>query len=76
EIKEEVQRGNLIPDGKIVLNDQGEMACTKIAVDPVWHLPGVAQRLNISEAELRKALFQDTNGMYPELISRPDIKVF
>lgn len=76
EIKEEVQRGNLVPDGKIVLNDQGEMACTKIAVDPVWNLPGVAERLNISEAELRKALFEDTNGMYPELISRPDIKTF
>lgn len=76
EIKEEVQKGNLKPDGKIVLNEDGEMACTKIAVDPVWYLPGVAERLNISEAELRKALFEDTNGMYPELISRPDIKTF
>lgn len=76
EIKEEVKNGNLVPDGKIVLNEDGEMACTKIAIDPVWYLPGVAERLNITEAELRKALFQDTNGMYPELISRPDIKVF
>lgn len=76
EIKEEVQKGNLIPDGKIVLNELGEMACTKIAIDPVWYLPGVAERLNISESELRKALFEDTNGMYPELISRPDIKTF
>ncbi|GMM28791.1 hypothetical protein DAMA08_015070 [Martiniozyma asiatica (nom. inval.)] len=76
EIKEEIANGNLKPDGKIVLNDQGEMACTKIAIDPVWYLPGVAQRLNITEDELRRALFEDTNGMYPELISRPDIKTF
>jgi GTP cyclohydrolase II len=76
EIKDEVKNGNLIPDGKIVLNNEGEMACTKIAIDPVWYLPGVAERLNISESELRKALFEDTNGMYPELISRPDIKTF
>lgn len=76
EIREEVEKGNLIPDGKIVLNETGEIACTKIAVDPVWYLPGVADRLGISELELRKALFQDTNGMYPELLSRMDIKVF
>ena len=29
-----------------------------------------------SEALLRRALFEDTGGMYPELITRPDIKVF
>lgn len=25
---------------------------------------------------LRRALFEETGGMYPELITRPDIKVF
>lgn len=29
-----------------------------------------------SESLLRRALFEDTGGMYPELITRPDIKVF
>jgi hypothetical protein len=29
-----------------------------------------------SELLLRRALFEDTGGMYPELITRPDIKVF
>ena len=29
-----------------------------------------------SETLLRRALFEDTGGMYPELITRPDIKVF
>lgn len=76
EIKNEVQIGNLKPDGKIVLNENGEIACTKIAIDPVWYLPDVAKRLNVSEIELRKSLFLDTNGMYPELLSRMDIKVF
>jgi hypothetical protein len=28
------------------------------------------------ESLLRRALFEDTGGMYPELITRPDIKVF
>ena len=29
-----------------------------------------------SEGLLRRALFEDTGGMYPELITRPDVKVF
>lgn len=29
-----------------------------------------------SEALLRRGLFEETGGMYPELITRPDIKVF
>lgn len=39
-------------------------------------------RLNVltvnfrSEILLRRALFEETGGMYPELITRPDIKVF
>ncbi|KAG8855260.1 hypothetical protein FRB91_002400 [Serendipita sp. 411] len=53
-----------------------ELACSKAAVEPVWFLPGVAERFKISEGLLRRALFEDTGGMYPELITRPDIKVF
>jgi len=29
-----------------------------------------------SESILRRALFEETGGMYPELVTRPDIKVF
>ncbi|KAK4688304.1 hypothetical protein P7C73_g1789, partial [Tremellales sp. Uapishka_1] len=57
--------------------DQGiEVNCYKAAIDPVWYLPGVAARLGIEESVLRRALFEDTGGMYPELLTRPDIKIF
>ncbi|SCU89566.1 LAME_0E04302g1_1 [Lachancea meyersii CBS 8951] len=76
ELKDAVANNRMKVDGKIVLNRNGDVAVSKVAVEPVWYLPGVAQRFGITENELRKALFQDTNGMYPELITRPDIKVF
>lgn len=71
-----VKQGRLIPDGEVVLNEKGEMAVTKVAVDPVWHLPGVAKRFSVDESTLRRSLFEYTGGAYPELITRPDIKVF
>jgi GTP cyclohydrolase II len=49
---------------------------TKAALEPVWHLPGVAQRFGCSETDLRRALFEETGGMYPELVTRPDLEVF
>ncbi|KAG1724283.1 GTP cyclohydrolase N terminal-domain-containing protein [Suillus occidentalis] len=85
------RKGELEVDGKIVLatrplrNVDGtesdaysgvEITTSKAAVEPVWYLPGVAERFGISESLLRRALFEDTGGMYPELITRPDIKVF
>jgi GTP cyclohydrolase II len=42
----------------------------------VWWLPGVARRFGVSEADLRRALFEETGGMYPELVTRSDIEVF
>ncbi|KAI0315818.1 GTP cyclohydrolase N terminal-domain-containing protein [Amylostereum chailletii] len=91
EIDEAARRGEIPVDGKIVLKSQPllnadgtinpadpgvEINIGKAAVEPVWYLPGVAERFGISEALLRRALFEDTGGMYPELITRPDIKVF
>ncbi|KAL0573165.1 Uracil-regulated protein 1 [Marasmius crinis-equi] len=92
ELDESVRRGEIEVDGKIVLRsapikkadgsvdesrDGGvEINVSKAAVEPVWWLPGVAERFGISETLLRRALFEDTGGMYPELITRPDIKVF
>ncbi|KAK9473490.1 GTP cyclohydrolase N terminal-domain-containing protein [Dipodascopsis tothii] len=76
EIAQEVKDGTMKVDGKIVLNEQGDLAVTKFAVEPVWYLPGVAKRFGVDEGTLRRALFEDTGGSYPELITRPDIKVF
>ncbi|KAH7166277.1 GTP cyclohydrolase N terminal-domain-containing protein [Dactylonectria macrodidyma] len=76
ELEESVKAGRLVPDGKVCLNDRGELAVTKFAVEPVWYLPGVAERFGIDEATLRRSLFEHTGGSYPELITRGDIKVF
>jgi hypothetical protein len=40
---------------------------TKFAVEPVWYLPGVAERFGIDEGTLRRSLFEHTGGMYPEV---------
>lgn len=48
ELEQSVRAGRLVPDGKICLNQQGELAVTKFAVEPVWYLPGVAERFGIS----------------------------
>ncbi|KAK2065774.1 GTP cyclohydrolase II [Colletotrichum caudatum] len=76
ELEESVKNGRLIPDGKVCLNNLGELAVTKFAVEPVWYLPGVAERFGIDEGALRRSLFEHTGGSYPELITRNDIKVF
>ncbi len=49
---------------------------TKVALEPVWYLPGIAARFGITEGALRKGLFQFTGGMYPELVTRHDLKIF
>jgi GTP cyclohydrolase II len=59
-----------------VLLEDGSAAVTKVAVEPVWWLPGVAKRFGVSEAVLRKTLFEETGGMYPELVTRGDLEVF
>ncbi|KAF5317762.1 hypothetical protein D9619_012564 [Psilocybe cf. subviscida] len=91
ELDDTARRGDLVIDGTILKKsrplknvdgsesdaDPGvEVFTSKAAVEPVWYLPGVAERFGISESLLRRALFEDTGGMYPELITRPDIKVF
>ncbi|PQE11939.1 GTP cyclohydrolase II protein [Rutstroemia sp. NJR-2017a BVV2] len=66
ELETSVREGRLVPDGKICLNESGELAVTKFAVEPplcsgctsnqipqVWYLPGVAERFGI---ELKAAL--------------------
>ena len=75
EIRQALAFQRLQVDGTFLLED-GSAAVTKIAVEPVWWLPGVAKRFQVSEAELRRALFEETGGMYPELVTRSDIEVF
>ena len=75
EIKQAIAFQRLAIDGRILLED-ASATVTKIAVEPVWWLPGVAKRFNVSEADLRRALFEETGGMYPELVTRSDIDVF
>ena len=62
-------------DGEIV-REGGDIAVTKAAIDPVWHLPGIAKRFEVSEDKLRHTLFEQTGGAYPELVTRPDLSVF
>lgn len=71
-----VKSGRIKVDGKIVVNESGDIAVVKAAVEPVWHLPGVAERFGIEERTLRRALFEETGGMYPELITRADLQCF
>ena len=75
EIADAVTHRRLVVDGEI-LHESLDVAVTKAAIDPVWYLPGIAQRFEVSEHDLRRTLFEETGGMYPELVTRPDIKVF
>ncbi|BBX70030.1 GTP cyclohydrolase II [Mycolicibacterium psychrotolerans] len=75
EIGDALGKGRLTPDGRVLLAT-GAAQVTKAAVEPVWHLPGVAARFGCSENDLRRVLFEETGGMYPELVTRPDLEVF
>jgi GTP cyclohydrolase II len=75
EVKDAVRLGRLKPDG-VVLKGEGQTVVTKAAIEHVWYLPGIAERFGCSEQTLRQALFRETNMMYPELLTRTDIKLF
>jgi GTP cyclohydrolase II len=74
ELQEAVAKGRLSVDGQIVKSG-GSLVVTKVAIEPVWYLPGIAKRLKVKESDLRRALFQQTGGMFPELVTRPDLQV-
>lgn len=75
EVTDAIKAGRLPVDGKIV-KENLDVRVTKIAIEPVWYLPGIAERLQTTEGDLRRILFQETGGMYPEFITRPDLKVW
>lgn len=75
ELQDAIDKGRLQVDGKI-MKLGGDLVVTKAAIEPVWYLPGIAKRFGISEAQLRRALFEQTGGMFPELVTRSDLEVF
>ena len=75
ELREVIAAGVLVPDDDILMAN-GDVRVTKIAIEPVWWLPGVSERFAISEQTLRRGLFEHTAGMFPELITRHDLTVF
>ena len=75
EVRNAMTAGRLHVDDKILLAN-GSAVVTKTAIEPVWWLEGVANRFGVSDAELRRALFEETGGMYPELVTRSDLGIF
>lgn len=75
ELQEAVAKGRLTVDGKL-MKPGGDLVVTKAAIDPVWYLPGIAKRLGVEEGDLRLTLFEQTGGMFPELVTRHDLTIF
>ncbi len=63
---------DFVPDGEIV-NEDGSVNTVKAAVYYTWNLPSLAQRLELSEEDLRKCLFKYTNN--PDL-KNPKIRTY
>ena len=74
EITEAIESGRLEVDD-VFVRSHGDIAVTKVAIDPVWHLPSMAARFGIEEPDLRRVLYMETGGMYPELVTRPDLEI-
>ncbi len=75
ELQEAVAKGRVTADG-LILKDGGDLVVTKAAIEPVWYLPGIAKRLQVEESDLRHTLFEQTGGMFTELVTRSDLDVF
>jgi GTP cyclohydrolase II len=75
EFRDAMAAKRLRADGEILLPN-GDVRVTKVAIEPVWFLPGIAQRFGISETDLRRSLFEHCGGIFPELVTRPDLSVF
>jgi GTP cyclohydrolase II len=75
EIRGAIAARRIHADGDIV-SAHGAVRVMKAAIDPVWYLPGIAERFGLAETDLRRGLHDQTGGMYPELVNRPDLKVF
>jgi GTP cyclohydrolase II len=74
EVVDSIRAGHIAVDGEIV-GPGGDCLVTKAAIEPVWFLPAVARRFGVSESDLRRGLFENTGGMFPELVTRSDLHV-
>ena len=61
EIKDAIAAGRLKPDNDL-LTPNGDVRVTKAAVEPVWWLPGIAERFGVKETDLRRTLFEHTGS--------------
>ncbi len=75
ELQEAVAQNRLKVDGTI-LRTEGDVLVTKAAIEPLWYLPGIAKRFGIDDATLRRTLFEQTGGMFTELVTRSDLDIF
>ena len=75
EFEHAIAAGRMKVDGRI-MTEGGDARVTKVAIEPVWYLPGIAERFDVSESELRRSLFEHSGGMFTELVTRNDLKVF
>lgn len=75
ELDDAIRERRLTVDGSL-LKKNGSAVVVKAALEPVWHLPGVAKRFGCDESDLRRILFEHTAGMFPELVTRSDLEVF
>jgi GTP cyclohydrolase II len=75
EMRDALAAKRLRADGAVV-SAGGSLSVVKVAIDPVWYLPGIAERFGTTEQGLRRSLFEQTAGMFPELVTRPDLQVF
>ena len=76
ELDDAVKQGRLNVDGKILTRDaRGDLwaQVTKVVIEPVWYLPGIAKRLNVEENVLRAALSQVYEN---DRIKNEELKVF
>jgi GTP cyclohydrolase II len=75
ELQGAMAAGRLRNDGEVV-HANGSVSVVKAAIDPVWYLPGIAERFGSTDMGLRRTLFEQTGGMFPELVTRLDLQVF
>ena len=48
-----------------ILQEDGTLSVVKCAIDPVWFLPGIAERFKLDEAKLRQNLFEQVRRTGP-----------
>src|SRR5260370_1856632 len=75
EIMDAMAAGRLKPDNDI-LSGSGDVKVTKAAIEPVWWLPGIAERFGVKAVDRRRTLFEQTGGISTDLVPRPPLELF